>query len=408
MSPDGTTPYGTPGVIPTPDILTSVFHQYGHPVLDRVMGDPAAFRAKIVYVRIDRDENGAPSFCCHELGGDPAAYFYPASTVKLPLALSALEKIHALRLPALTIDTPFYASSGEPGSQTVPTTLRRCIRDIFLVSDNQSANRLYEFVGPVALHASLRSKGYVHTEIRHRFGLAPSEARPGTGPVRFVERGVEIYAQAACPGAVAAGDSHPADGIPLHGFPEDGTGNRTCLKELLEMLRSVLFPQSLPARRRFRLKAEDLAILQEVLQAYPSDQVSPRYDPHRYPPAYGKFLLWGGARDARIPPYLKVFNKAGWAYGFLTDVAYVADYRHQVEFMLGATLRVDSCAATGGDAGYDYDRIGKPFLGALGQAVYAYELSRPRKYLPNLTRYSPSWEQLKPLKPGGPFQHIDS
>jgi len=31
-----------------------------------------------------------------------------------------------------------------------------------------------------------------------------------------------------------------------------------------------------------------------------------------------------------------VFNKPGWTYGFLTDVAYVVDFKNKVEFMLSA------------------------------------------------------------------------
>ena len=39
------------------------------------------------------------------------------------------------------------------------------------------------------------------------------------------------------------------------------------------------------------------------------------------------------------------------------------------------------------DGVYEYDTIGFPFMAHLGQAVYQYELSRPRTYPPDLSRF---------------------
>jgi hypothetical protein len=84
-----------------------------------------------------------------------------------------------------------------------------------------------------------------------------------------------------------------------------------------------------------------------------------------------------------MPPGVRVFNKVGWAYGFLTDVSYVADFTHQVEFMLAATVYVNRDGILN-DNRYDYDEIGYPFLYALGQTIYQYELQRKRDVKPRL------------------------
>jgi hypothetical protein len=39
-----------------------------------------------------------------------------------------------------------------------------------------------------------------------------------------------------------------------------------------------------------------------------------------------------------MPEQVRVFNKVGWAYGFLTDISYVADFKNDIEFMLTATF----------------------------------------------------------------------
>jgi hypothetical protein len=63
----------------------------------------------------------------------------------------------------------------------------------------------------------------------------------------------------------------------------------------------------------------------------------------------------------------------GWAYGFLTDVSYVVDFKNKVEFMLSSTLYVNSDGILNDDK-YDYESVGWPFLYELGQMVYKYEL----------------------------------
>lgn len=386
MNPGGATLHDRGRSLPASGFLTTLLQQHPHPAIDRVMREPAKFRPEAVYIRIGRNADGTPSFSTYRLGSDLASYFYPASTVKLPLVLCALEKLRSIGDPRLTVDTPFYAPGGEAGDADVPTTIRRCVGEIFCVSDNRAANRLYEFVGPDALRASLTAKGYHHTEIRHRFGLPPERALdPGSGPVRFRCGDTEIYSRAAV-------HRPPAPAPP--GFPAEGTSNRASLEELLEMLKNVIFPASVAGEQRFDLSPGDLAMVKQAMGTFPGEARLPLYDPERHPPAYCKFILWGGARDISIPPYLRVYNKSGWACGQLTDVAYVADDRYGVEFMLAATLSTGDSGAAPGEVP-DYDAVCKPFLGTLGQRIYAYELQQTGKYLPPTARYNPFTPQTR-------------
>ncbi len=96
-----------------------------------------------------------------------------------------------------------------------------------------------------------------------------------------------------------------------------------------------------------------------------------------------------------MPPYVRVFNKVGWSYGFLTDVSYIADFQNKVEYMLAATLYVNSDEVLN-DGKYDYDTIGYPFLYQLGQTMYQYELRRKRPYPSNLSRFRIQYENRDP------------
>jgi hypothetical protein len=83
---------------------------------------------------------------------------------------------------------------------------------------------------------------------------------------------------------------------------------------------------------------------------------------------------------------VRIFNKEGDAYGFLTDVAYIVDFDKKIEFMLSATIFCDTDGVINDDK-TEYDTIGYPFMKALGQAIYQYEVRRKRERVPDLSRF---------------------
>lgn len=48
----------------------------------------------------------------------------------------------------------------------------------------------------------------------------------------------------------------------------------------------------------------------------PTESKYPAYSLPDYWPAYCKFLMYGGQKDATINPNMRIFNKVGDAYGF--------------------------------------------------------------------------------------------
>jgi hypothetical protein len=93
-----------------------------------------------------------------------------------------------------------------------------------------------------------------------------------------------------------------------------------------------------------------------------------------------------GADKSRSEPQIRIFNKIGQAYGYLTDVAYVADLKNDIEFMLTATIHCNSDGIYNDDK-YDYEKVGLPFLKNLGRVIYEHELKRPRKVSPDLSHF---------------------
>ena len=90
-----------------------------------------------------------------------------------------------------------------------------------------------------------------------------------------------------------------------------------------------------------------------------------------------KFFLFGDD-ESPYPEHIEIYNKVGYAYGTLTDCAYIHDVDNDIEFMLTATLLVNKNGIFN-DNDYEYEDIGIPFLAALGKALYEIELNRKNK-----------------------------
>ncbi|WP_240935780.1 serine hydrolase [Hymenobacter sp. HDW8] len=377
----------------------------------RILRAPKQYRVQIIYTQINRDAQNKPHFRSYTYGGaNLRRYFYPASTVKLPAAVLALEKLRGLRTqhPALTPESPVRIDSAFAGqtrvvrdstNSTGRASIAHYIRKVLLVSDNDAYNRLYEFLGPGPLNAELHRRGYQHVRLMHRLSVGDQE--PGsrhTNPMTFFADSslqMPVYQQ---PGGFFAG-AWPQ--LKLKGEkigkgymqgekrieqPLDfSTKNYISLASLQGVLRAILFPESLPAERRFQLDAADYQFLRRYMAMLPRESEAPRYDSLEYPDNYAKFLLAGGPAGP-LPSGVRIFNKIGQAYGFLIDNAYITNEAQGVEFLLSAVIYTNADGILNDDK-YEYDAIGFPFMRDLGQAVYQHELKRLRRYRPNLSQF---------------------
>ena len=369
-----------------------------------VLKDPAKYRLQIIYTQIDRDADNRPTFSSFNYRLDPNQYFYPASTVKLPTALLALEKLHQLNIEGLTRDTTMLTGSStklqtsvatDPSSPTGLPSIGHYIRKIFLVSDNDAYNRLYEFIGQERLNESLHRKGYEYTRIFHRLEVArnPDENRI-TNPITFVDDDAVIYEQAPqtsnseyeAETPVLLGRAEMVNGERLDRPKDFRVNNVLPLQDLHDVTLALMFPAAVEEHRRFGLTEDDYQFVYRNMSGYPGDSGISNYsDPDHYPDGYVKFFMYGGSAPS-IPENIRIFNKPGDAYGFLTDSAYIVDFENGIEFLLAASIYTNE-NETFNDDDYEYDEIALPFLRDLGLAIYELELKRDRPYKPDLSLF---------------------
>ena len=179
------------------------------------------------------------------------------------------------------------------------------------------------------------------------------------------------------------GKAEIVDGQRLERPKDFAEKNAYALQDLHDTVKILMFPDGVRAERRFNLSADDYAFLRRYMSEYAGESGITAYADERiYPEGFVKFLMFGGD-ELSIPRHLRIFNKVGDAYGFLTDAAYVVDFENKVEFLLAATVYTNE-NQTFNDNRYEYDEIGLPFMRNLGQAIYEIELARHREYAPDL------------------------
>jgi hypothetical protein len=393
------------------NLLDSIFGTNHNEVFQQVLHDPKTYRLQIIYTQINRDKHNHPSFKNFYFNYDPDLYFNPASTVKLPLALLALEKLNDMHIGGVNKYTPMQFDSSyekqvplykDTSAENRLPSVAQFIRKAFLVSDNDAYNRLYQFVGQQRINRSLHKKGYSDVRITREFMGFTTEQNRHTNAIRFIrEDGSLIYQQPAAyntdsfdfSSPIKMGKEHYDSNDSLINEPIDFTkANNISLGDLQQILQSVLFPASVSKKQRFNLKKDDYKFLYQYLSQFPSETNYPKYDTSKFYDSNVKFYFKYGSHY--LPEDVRVFNKVGWSYGFLIDVSYVADFKNNIEFMLSTTLYVNSDGILN-DNRYDYDSVGYPFLYQLGQTIYNYELQRKREYKPDLSKFKIQYEHRK-------------
>lgn len=378
------------------------------PFLDTILAKKDELKVQILYTEIERGKKGKVKFTEHSYNVQDSNYFYPASTVKLPVAILALQKLNELKIKGLDRNTTMITGMNgdrqtevcnDPSASDGRPTIAHYIKKILLVSDNDAYNRLYEFLGQEYINNSLHKMGYTNVQIIHRLDISlTEEENRHTNPVQFIDSaGKLLYYKPAEKSQLQYAVRNTKMG---KGFYRSGQlinepfdfskKNRFTLPELHSIVKSILFPQSVPEKLRFKLTGEDYLFLQKYMSMMPGESRSPIYNEPDYWDTYVKFLFYGSEKNTSQPS-VRIFNKPGDAYGFLIDGAYVVDYENKVEFLLSAVIHCNSDGIFNDDK-YEYGDVGLPFMKNLGRIICDYERTKVRKpvsiFFPQMMNYT--------------------
>lgn len=360
-----------------------------------LLSDPSR-EIQILYTQIDRDLEGRIILDHHSFHHAPKRWFFPASTIKLPLALLACEEV--ARVGGDLESAIMLRQPPETGiwddAEPLSESLRRSLRRTFTVSDNIPYNRFYELLGADKIHARLKALGYPNTRAISRLGSRDAEANRRTGSVQIVD--VDGKPLTGFTPRIAKKRSFPFgralkgegflgdDGIVVPGPHDFSSGNYMPLGELHQMLLAFVFPETVHESQRWKIPSDWRDDILKEMGSFPRESIDPVYPVDEYPDAYAKFFVIGGSRE-NAPDGYRAIGKIGQAYGYLTDSSYLVDKNTGSECFLSTVIHCNPDGIYNDDK-YDYEETGLPFLAGLGKAVLAFDAARSKASHPGAVK----------------------
>ena len=344
--------------------IRSILKNSESELINYVYKNQEKFEVQIILTELKKRKNG---FTIHKkkFNVDKKNYFYPASSIKLPIALLTIEKIN--ENPNLNINSEFLIEG-----DSIITTFKKEITDLFIISSNESYNRLFEFLGQDYINKKLKQKGFKDFSISHRLSTDKSDNLK-TKEINFYRNGEINQIQKSI-------NNKPLTKLNLKnlnkgvGFTLDNDlqnksmdfsrKNYFSIEELNNILICLFFPE-VSKNKKFNLSKSQNLLIQKLMSSTPLDM---GFDKNIYPNNYNKFFIYGD-KDGMIND--NIYNKVGNAYGYSIDNAYIYNKSSNRHFVLTACIYTNANNILN-DNKYEYDEIGIPFLAEIGRFLTNY------------------------------------
>lgn len=350
----------------------------GSAALKEVVATPEKYRFQVLYGVVR--QGATPTLERHAYRVD-AEYFFPASSMKVPIALATYDRLAILRKtgkPGLTRDATMRILPLNGDADPFVTTLARETWRALIVSDNFSANRLLGFVGHREVHETLWSRGLSSARIHAGFAtgaeIDPAELSPrievaleGGGTEEIAARRSDLALPPTDAKGLAIGEAAIVNGQRVAGPLSFADKNAMRLRELQDTLVRIMRPELLSAPGRAEpASEEDLAHVRHALGTLPSESGLAGFE-RNVVADYQLSPFLRGIERVRARGHFQIFSKVGQAFGFLIANAYVVDKDTGRSFFLTASVYANP-DETMNDDKYGYDTISFPALADVAEA----------------------------------------
>ena len=359
-----------------PDPIRSTFKE--DDFLRSILKDKDNYEIQILYTEVSKNSIGQSEFSDFQFQLNDEKYFYPASTIKLPIAVMALSKINELRAEGSTISPKskiklsLINNNQEIILKDSITSFQNLIADVFLVSDNSASNVLIDFIGYNYFNSSMSNSGFENTYLNHKFN--PDPFVDSTWIISTLDN--EIISSNANQITVLAssnisnlkkGEKRFIDGEIKNESLDFSSKNRSSLTDMHNIIKNLIYPEI--SISKFNLNVEDYDFLRYWMSRFTYEDLGAKYiGDAKFFKSYNKFFIHGTDTILNNTD-IRVYNKIGQAYGTSTDSAYIKNYKEDVEFFLTATIYTNKNKIIN-DNIYEYGEAAIPFLSRLSKALY--------------------------------------
>ena len=344
----------------------------------KIIRDKDNYEIQILYTEVSKNNLDQTEFKDFQFQLNDEKYFYPASTIKLPIAIMTLSKINELRAEGSNISLKsklklsLINNKKEIIIKDSISSFQNLIADVFLVSDNSASNVLIDFLGYNYFNSSMINAGYENTYLNHKFNPDPfvdsswiittldNDVISSKENKRNVIAGSNIS-------NLKKGERSLVNGKIINESMDFSLKNRSSLTDMHNIMKNLIYPEI--TLSKFNLNVEDYDFLRYWMSRFTYEDLGNKYiSDDRFFNSYNKFFIHGMDTILKSSD-IRVYNKIGQAYGTSTDSAYIKNYKEDVEFFLTATIYTNKNEIIN-DNIYEYGDTAIPFLSRISKTLY--------------------------------------
>lgn len=355
-------------------------------LVDYVLAHKDKFRLQFIVTDIQRDSCGAQSFYTYDFSNN--SYFYPASLVKLPTSIFALEFLDSLKIKrdaVLKMNHDFECGSMKFVDLSQKNNLKfsDILEDMITVSNNSYYTLLFHMLTPKYLNYKLKKRNINSTLIYNSFSRCELETDIYTNSYNILSPdwdtlfskasssldSIDYYRYYSYSKDYLIGKYILKNGMKIE-EPLDFNYNLTYpLLDIHNTLFKLVFPSEFNSIDHFQITKDSRNFLLKILGSYPEEIENKKFhDIDKYPPNYYKFSIIGEDNSLANSGRYRIFSKIGIAYGFVTETAYIVDFEKQKDFIFSVSIYVNKDEIQN-DGIYEYETIARPFISKLSHLI---------------------------------------
>ena len=348
--------------------------------LKEIFKEKEDYEIQILLTKIDQ-YNSKVDFQEYKYQLDDNKYFYPASTIKLPIVVLTLKKINELRSKGseITLKSKITLNYKDDYSELVIrdsiTSFQNLIADVFLVSDNSASNILIDFIGYNYFNHEMENAGFDKTYLNHKFN--PDPYVNSTWQISDLDNNIissindnqKIIKANEKTNGLEKGERRYFKGEILDESLNFSEKNRSSITDMHNLIKYIFYPEIFDNTNTFNLNVEDYDFLRYWMSRFTYEDIGEKFiGDENFFETYNKFFIHGDEQSVSNEQ-IRVYNKIGQAYGTSIDNGLIKNYQDNVEFILTATIYTNKNKVIN-DNLYEYDDLAVPFLAKLSRAIY--------------------------------------
>ena len=350
------------------------------PYLKEIIKDKEDYEIQVMLTKVNHD-NTKIDFQNYQYQHDENQYFYPASTIKLPIVVLTLKKINELRSKGsdITLKSKIILNNVDNYSnfklQDSITSFQNLIADIFLVSDNSASNILIDFIGYNYFNDEMQNAGFDRTYLNHKFN--PDPYVNSTWQISDLDNNIissindnqKIIKADDKTNGLDKGERRYFNGEILDESLNFSEKNRFSITDMHNLIKYIFYPEIFDKANTFNLNVEDYDFIRYWMSRFTYEDIGEKFiGDENFFETYNKFFIHGDEQSVSNEQ-IRVYNKIGQAYGTSIDNGLIKNYQNDVEFILTSTIYTNKNKVIN-DNLYEYDDIAEPFLAKLSRAIY--------------------------------------